>query len=566
MLSTTYGELNINNVDNVNDLPVGLSKFVDPQYKIDVYEDCCIYREFLTSCNREGEIETTGLQLIVYSRVLKKFYQKVVTKDDIRETVFNLEDLENVFRACFDDVPGYFLEIVHKERFSKKPFSEQEKRYSDVLELRFECKEVIKTYSWMFVLIEKRANDMDEIDQIFKRYHDPIYNMMHSWLQTQLDTSQQDASQQDASQQEVSHPTETLEQNDEREPYFAIHNVKLTDVKLISRGPENEDATPPEDTNSAENDSWKDLYASFLVYLDKIKADVQNWCSESKKERFMLPYLNETPEKEKDSPKEVILTTTKKSKKTDDDSVESESYVSDSNTGSETTSEPQPEPKKAKKSVTTKKVDTKKKKKSAKAEKSTKSDTAVKSSKADKSEKSAKKKSVKKAVPKKSVKKAVPKKSATTAPAVESGLSTKKEKKTVPKSSKSASRKKKTYESVSGTDEEDNFSDYSNSYGRDYSSNDDNTEKSDYSESYSSPSTSVSDREIEEEMSDSPRENVVTKGGNFTYEKFMDRAMKRIQSEEPNWPRNKVQTKALGEWESYIQLINAMIPSKKKSS
>jgi hypothetical protein len=114
---------------------------------INTYSNCCLYREFLN---------TDSLFIMIYCKSDGKFYQKYLETKEWSTicTNFTLQELELIFQACINQKPGYLLEII--------------KNKND-LSLKFTCKELIKTYSWKIILMEKTVSDTQKIEHIFNQ-------------------------------------------------------------------------------------------------------------------------------------------------------------------------------------------------------------------------------------------------------------------------------------------------------------------------------------------------------------------------------------------------------------
>ncbi len=113
---------------------------------INNFEDYCILREL---------IDENNLLIIVYCNKNNKFYQKNLSRNEWNNTTtnFTIEELEMIFKACIDKNRGYTLKIIEND--------------VDLL-LQFNCKELIKTYSWCIKLVEKCNANVLKINEIFE--------------------------------------------------------------------------------------------------------------------------------------------------------------------------------------------------------------------------------------------------------------------------------------------------------------------------------------------------------------------------------------------------------------
>ena len=113
--------------------------------RINTYKETYIYREFLTE---------KSLFVMAYNKNTAKFYQKILTNIEWSTVInnFTLVELETIFQVCYENQPGYDLQINQTE---------------NSLVLHFKCKEKIKTYQWSIELLEKNLSDMEEISNAF---------------------------------------------------------------------------------------------------------------------------------------------------------------------------------------------------------------------------------------------------------------------------------------------------------------------------------------------------------------------------------------------------------------
>jgi len=147
---------------------------------IDIYDDSyCIYRELfmnndadlynttMASSQDDNSSDVSNLLIIVYCHQTKCFYQKTFTKQEVASLipVFSLTEVEAIFKTCINRVSGYVLNV-----------NQCKVDNVSTLELKFECKEIIKTYQWKFVLPEKTASDANQIDCIFDKCMKSIAN------------------------------------------------------------------------------------------------------------------------------------------------------------------------------------------------------------------------------------------------------------------------------------------------------------------------------------------------------------------------------------------------------
>lgn len=115
---------------------------------IDLYEDYCIYREFISE----------DLYLIlVYCDINKKFYQELISKEkwDKITSVFDLLELEKIMKICINNEVGYKISFEINDDNEIITDNEYRNNDSSILTLKFECKEKVKTYKWEINLIEK---------------------------------------------------------------------------------------------------------------------------------------------------------------------------------------------------------------------------------------------------------------------------------------------------------------------------------------------------------------------------------------------------------------------------
>lgn len=135
--------------------------------QINTFGETYIYREFST--------DKKSLFIMAYNKLTSKFYQKVLTNLEWPHIVnnFSLEELEAIFRVCYEKQPGYDLQINLTE---------------NSLSLDFTCKEKIKTYQWTIELLEKNLADMEEISDIFESVKPIVSNILMNNSQKISDT------------------------------------------------------------------------------------------------------------------------------------------------------------------------------------------------------------------------------------------------------------------------------------------------------------------------------------------------------------------------------------------
>ena len=111
---------------------------------IDIFNNCCLYREFLN-------LDT--LLIMIYNET-GNFYD-ITLDSKIWSTIccsFTLDELELIFQACIDKKPGYVLDIIEN---------------GNDLVLQFKCQELIKKYEWRIMLIEKSVSNLQKISTLF---------------------------------------------------------------------------------------------------------------------------------------------------------------------------------------------------------------------------------------------------------------------------------------------------------------------------------------------------------------------------------------------------------------
>lgn len=118
---------------------------------IDVFEKSCIYREFINDSPRNSHNDQVELQasipcstllIIAYFYDTNKFYQTKIssTEWESYSKNFTLQELEMIFKVCFNKISGYNLSIDADDSH---------------LNLVFKCREIIKTYEWTITLKER---------------------------------------------------------------------------------------------------------------------------------------------------------------------------------------------------------------------------------------------------------------------------------------------------------------------------------------------------------------------------------------------------------------------------
>ena len=117
---------------------------------IDVFEKSCIYREFINdlTLSRSEQVELkdslpcSTLLIIVYFSDTNKFYQTKLTSTEWESYSknFTLQELEMIFKVCFNKISGYNLSIDANDSH---------------INLVFKCREIIKTYEWTITLRER---------------------------------------------------------------------------------------------------------------------------------------------------------------------------------------------------------------------------------------------------------------------------------------------------------------------------------------------------------------------------------------------------------------------------
>ncbi|XWV25311.1 putative ORFan [Tupanvirus deep ocean] len=112
---------------------------------ISTYKNYCLYREF---------IDSQTLLIMAYCESNNKFYQKSLTNKEWSSisSNFTIVELEEIFKVCINNEPGYVLNIIENDKS---------------LILQFTCNERIKTYSWNIELSEKTTCDIEKIENIF---------------------------------------------------------------------------------------------------------------------------------------------------------------------------------------------------------------------------------------------------------------------------------------------------------------------------------------------------------------------------------------------------------------
>lgn len=124
---------------------------------IDIYEEYCIYREFISD----------NLYLIlIYCDINKKFYQELISTEKWNKimSVFDLTDLEKVMKICINKEDDYKISFEIDDNYENS--DEYGNNDSSILTLKFECKEKIKTYKWEIKLIEKNKYNSIKIQYL----------------------------------------------------------------------------------------------------------------------------------------------------------------------------------------------------------------------------------------------------------------------------------------------------------------------------------------------------------------------------------------------------------------
>ena len=122
---------------------------------IGIYNDLCIYREFL-------DLDT--YLIIVLHSDTKILYQRKLTRAEWESInpYFTLAELESVFAACISKADGYNITVNHNDE--------------NTLFLVFQCDELIKNYHWEIECIEKNAYMNMEINSLFTKFNIGIRN------------------------------------------------------------------------------------------------------------------------------------------------------------------------------------------------------------------------------------------------------------------------------------------------------------------------------------------------------------------------------------------------------
>lgn len=128
---------------------------------IDVYQNCCYYREFIETSESNISTPHDKLYLMVYNDKNKKFYQKTLTASEwmLQTTNFTLSDLESIFKVCFTDHTNYILKVEIK---------------NEDMHISITCREVIKTYYLNIILQDKCTTEIETINSLFSNFRNYI--------------------------------------------------------------------------------------------------------------------------------------------------------------------------------------------------------------------------------------------------------------------------------------------------------------------------------------------------------------------------------------------------------